>query len=69
MFFQNLMSVIVLFFFGVLILTPVYIRLTKDSLFDEFKKMWQSEVEAKKRELAMQENNLNRATFKEKKQK
>lgn len=54
MFFQNLATIIVLFFVGVIVLMPTYIKITKDRMYDEWKKIWNNEIEAEKRKLAMQ---------------
>lgn len=57
--FSEILQVIVLFFLGVIILMPTYIKMTKDRMYDEWKKIWKSEIEAEKRMLAMQEIKMN----------
>lgn len=52
--FLELTRMIVLFLFVVLILIPVCVNVNKNSMYNEWKEIWKSEVEAEKRKLAMQ---------------
>ncbi len=52
--FSDLMRLIVLLAFVVFIMIPVCVNVNKNSMYNEWKQIWKSEVEAEKRKLAMQ---------------
>lgn len=52
--FSDLMRLIVLLAFVVFIAIPVCVNVNKNSMYNEWKQIWKSEVEAEKRKLAMQ---------------
>lgn len=58
--FLKLTGMIVLFFIVILILIPVIVNVFKNNLYDEWRKIWQADVESQKRELAMLMTNKNK---------
>lgn len=52
--FLELMKLTVLFLSVVLIFVPIIVNVNKNSLYNEWKEIWRSEIEAEKRKLAME---------------
>lgn len=52
--FLELTKLMVLFSVVVFILIPVCVNVNKNSMYNEWKEIWKSEIEAEKRKLAMQ---------------
>lgn len=54
MLFSELMKLILLVSFVIFILIPICVNVNKNSMYNEWKEIWKSEVEAEKRKIAMQ---------------
>lgn len=52
--FLELTKLLVLFSTVVFILIPVCVNVNKNSMYNEWKEIWKSEIEAEKRKLAME---------------
>lgn len=52
--FSELMKLVMLFFAVIFIMIPICVNVNKNSMYNEWKQIWKSEVEAEKRKLAMQ---------------
>lgn len=56
----ELIELIIGLFFIVIVVVPVTFNISKNTMYDEWKRIWKSEVEAETRKLAMLSVNQNK---------